>query len=177
MPCLQIRPHTDHRSTDSRATFARRASPKPPSAPQRTLLRFGMQNRQPKRPADVPHLQIQSRDDYYRQIRMPHLQRQSHDDHHMEATRVAIAIPTSPQPAKPGILNWSGFCSAFIVRRLVSPGSYSTRFRPARVSCSPGWRGGVSSSTMRPIGTSPAPGRPRPGTACAARPARSCTRR
>ena len=101
MPCLQIRPHTDHRSTDSRATFARRASPKPPSAPQRTLLRFGMQNRQPKRPADVPHLQIQSRDDYYRQIRMPHLQRQSHDDHHMEATRVAIAIPTSPQPAKP----------------------------------------------------------------------------
>ena len=74
-------------------------------------------------------------------------------------------------------VNWSGFCSAFIVRRLVSPGSYSTRFRPARVSCSPGWRGGVSSSTMRPIGTSPAPGRPRPGTACAARPARSCTRR
>lgn len=74
-------------------------------------------------------------------------------------------------------MNWSGFCSAFIVRRLVSPGSYSTRFRPARVSCSPGWRGGVSSSTMRPIGTSPAPGRPRPGTACAARPARSCTRR
>lgn len=51
----------------------------------------------------------------------------------------------------------------------MSPGSYSTRFRPARVSCSPGWRGGVSSSTMRPIGTSPAPGRPRPGTACAAR--------
>ncbi|WP_238608879.1 HNH endonuclease, partial [Bifidobacterium animalis] len=43
-------------------------------------------------------------------------------------------------------VNWSGFCSAFIVRRLVSPGSYSTRFRPARVSCSPGWRGGVSSS-------------------------------
>ena len=66
-------------------------------------------------------------------------------------------------------LNWSGFCSAFIVRRLVSPGLYSTRFRPARVSCSPGWRGGVSSSTMRPIGTSPAPGRPRPGTTCAAR--------
>ena len=76
------------------------------------------------------------------------------------AADVFLEIVMQPFLGFDGIVNWSGFCSAFIVRRLVSPGSYSTRFRPARVSCSPGWRGGVSSprhETHRNVASSRSP--------------------
>lgn len=74
-------------------------------------------------------------------------------------------------------VKWPGFCSAFIVRRLAPLDSYNTRFPPLPVSCSPGTGAAVSSSTTRPTGTSPAPGPSDHGRACAARRARSCTRR
>ena len=56
-------------------------------------------------------------------------------------------------------------------------GSDSTRFPPLPVSCSPGTGAAASSSTTRPTGTSPAPGPSDHGRVCAARRARSCTRR
>ena len=74
-------------------------------------------------------------------------------------------------------LKWPGFCSDFIARRLTPLDSYNTRFPPLPVSCSPGTGAAVSRSTTRPTGTSPAPGPSDHGRACAARRARSCTRR
>lgn len=74
-------------------------------------------------------------------------------------------------------LKWPGFCSALIVRRLVPLDVDNTRFPPLPVSCSPWTGAAVSSSTTRPTGTSPAPGPSDHGRACAARRARSCTRR
>ena len=84
---------------------------------------------------------------------------------------------TSSQTGQFILLKWLGFCSAFIVGRLAPLGSYNTWFPPLPVSCSPGAGAAVSSSVTRPAGTSPASGPSDHGRACAARRARSCTRR